>query len=442
MVSAVPGLLGWRWQRWQERDRDDVLRGQYHLGASPFLGSSRFRMGVADLLLSLAWESETPQGTVRHRDHLFARAADIEKDPLPELLQAGLRAAAAGQTVEAAVELDDLVLRPGAAAATLPRVAFAGRRPDGAPLTPKFGRFYPAAWFPDADRRGWMPLVRCTAASDTGVAVEAGHPLAGHSLSLAAKVVGTLDDSGDENRPAIDWLGDLVSGPGMQACWQGEATDFLEAESYARPDEAPDPQFYAPPRIVAHLDGRAQQTVGAIYRHIIPTDGRVLDLMSSVHSNLAGDQRFGALYGLGLNPQEMAENPRLDGAAIADLNTDRAIPFADRSFDAAICTVSIDYLIDPVRTVAEVARVLRPGGRFAVTFSNRWFPPKVTRVWTELHPFEQMALVVRYFEAAGGFTELETVSFRGYPRPMDDPYYRQMSTSDPVFAVVGRARKE
>ena len=399
-------------------------------------------MGVADLLLSLNWQSETPDGTVRHRDHLFARAADIEKDPFPEPLQTGLRGAAAGQTVDVPVALDDLVVRSGAAAAMLPRAAFAGRRPDGSPLTPKFGRFYPAGWFPDVDRRGWLPMVRCTAASDTGVAIEPGHPLCDVSVTLSAKVIGTLDGPGDDNRRAIDWLAELASGPGMQACWQGAATDFRDGQAYARPDEAPDPQFYAPPRITAHLDSRAQQTVGSIYRHIIPPDGRVLDLMSSVHSNLARDQRYGALYGLGLNGPEMSANDRLDGAVIGDLNTDRAIPFADDSFDAAICTVSIDYLVDPVRTVAEMARMLRPGAAFAVTFSNRWFPPKVTRLWTELHPFEQMALVVRYFERSGGFTELETISFRGHPRPMDDPYYRQITTSDPVFAVIGRAREE
>ena len=35
--------------------------------------------------------------------------------------------------------------------------------------------------------------------------------------------------------------------------------------------------------------------------------------------------------------------------------------------------------------------MLRPGGRFIVTFSDRWFPPKAIRVWTRLH------LVLDYF---------------------------------------------
>ena len=144
--------------------------------------------------------------------------------------------------------------------------------------------------------------------------------------------------------------------------------------------------FYAPPRITAHLDSRAQRVVGSFYREVTPEDGRVLDLMSSTHSNLARDQRYGALYGLGLNAAELTANERLDGAVIGDLNAGRAMPFADDSFDAALCTVSIDYLTDPVATVAEVARVLRAGAPFAVAFSNRWFPPKVTRLWTSATP--------------------------------------------------------
>lgn len=396
-------------------------------------------MGVMDLLLALEWRSDGPGGSVGHRDELFARAVDLDKDPLPGALLTALRGAGPGQSVAAAVALEDLILHSGAAPVTVPRAAFAGRQPDGAPLTPRTGRFYPAAWFPGADRRGWLPRVRCTAAAATGLALDPRHPLAGVPLRLSAKVLGRLEE--DNQRPAIDWMAALCDGPGMQACCQdavgAAATDFGDDGAYERPDAAPDPQFYAPPRITAHLDSRAQRNVGEIYRAVLPEDGRVLDLMSSVHSNLTADQPCGALVGLGLNGEEMNANPRLDGAVLADLNTDCAMPFADASFDAALCTVSIDYLTDPRRTVAEVARVLRPGAAFAVAFSNRWFPPKVTRLWTRLHAFEQMALVVQYLEGAG-FADLETISVRGYPRPMDDPYYRQIDTADPVFAVVGR----
>ena len=391
----------------------------------------------ADLLLSLDWESEASVGQVRHRDCLFASGADVEKDIFPDKLKAELAVAAPGQTIELPVTVEDLVMHPGVGPMTLPRSDFGARYADGTPLAPKFGRFYPANWFPSSDRRGWLPSVRCTAASAMGLTVDARHPLTGRALSLSTKVVGTLSEPIE--RMPIDWLSDLATGPGMQACHQGQPTEFLDEASYRRPDEAPDPQFYESARIVAHIDSRAQRISGAIYNEIIPEDGLVLDLMSSVHSNLLDGQMMGACYGLGLNAQEMKKNPVLSGAVVADLNSELDIPFVNGIFDAAICTVSIDYLVDPIRTVSEVARLLRPNAAFAVTFSNRWFPPKVTRLWTELNPFEQMALVVQYFEAAGGFTEIETRSYRGYPRPMDDPYYRQMNTSDPIFAVIGRA---
>ena len=391
----------------------------------------------ADLLLSLDWESEASLGQVRHRDCLFASGADVEKDIFPDTLKAELAVATAGQTIELPVTVEDLVMHPGVGPMTLPRSDFGARYADGTPLTPKFGRFYPANWFSTSDRRGWFPSVRCTAASPIGLTVDARHPLTGRALILSTKVVGTLSDPIE--RMPIDWLSDLATGPGMQACHQGQPTEFLDEKSYRRPDEAPDPQFYAPARIVAHIDSCAQRISGAVYNEIIPEDGLVLDLMSSVHSNLLDGQMMGACYGLGLNGQEMNKNPVLSGAVVADLNSKLDIPFVDGIFDAAICTVSIDYLVDPVRAVSEVARLLRPNAAFAVTFSNRWFPPKVTRLWTELHPFEQMALVVQYFETAGGFTEIETRSYRGYPRPVDDPYYRQMNNSDPIFAVIGRA---
>ncbi len=34
----------------------------------------------------------------------------------------------------------------------------------------------------------------------------------------------------------------------------------------------------------------------------------------------------------------------------------------------------------PLEVFAEIVRVLKPGGVLAVTFSNRWFPPKVIKL--------------------------------------------------------------
>ena len=88
-----------------------------------------------------------------------------------------------------------------------------------------------------------------------------------------------------------------------------------------------------------------------------------------------------------------------------DLNRDPALPFADATFDDATCCVSVDYLIRPVEVFAEVARVLRPGGRFVVTFSNRCFPTKVIRGWALADAAGCVAIVTRYFGLSGGFDE-------------------------------------
>ena len=139
-----------------------------------------------------------------------------------------------------------------------------------------------------------------------------------------------------------------------------------------------------------------------------------------------------------MNADELSANPHLSSHVVHDLNGDPKLPFSDGSFDFIVCTVSVEYLSRPFQVFAEAARVLKPGGYFIVTFSDRWFPPKVIRLWTELHPFERMGLVLEYFRQSGRFSSLATESYRGWPRPPDDKYYPQLGFSDPVFAVWGR----
>lgn len=86
--------------------------------------------------------------------------------------------------------------------------------------------------------------------------------------------------------------------------------------------------------------------------------------------------------------------------------------------------------------MAEIARVLKPGGIFVVTFSNRWFPPKAIRLWEGLHEFEHSAMVLEYF-IDNNFTYLNSWSLRGLPRPEDDRYADQILLSDPLYAVWG-----
>jgi ubiquinone/menaquinone biosynthesis C-methylase UbiE len=57
------------------------------------------------------------------------------------------------------------------------------------------------------------------------------------------------------------------------------------------------------------------------------------------------------------------------------------LPFADNTFQGAMCAVSIQYVTHPLRIFREVHRVLRAEAAFVVSFSNRCFPTKAAAVW-------------------------------------------------------------
>jgi hypothetical protein len=63
----------------------------------------------------------------------------------------------------------------------------------------------------------------------------------------------------------------------------------------------------------------------------------------------------------------------------------------------------------------------------------------VIRIWTELHPFERLGLVLDWLRQSGGFAAVRTESFRGLPRPLSDKYASITSRSDPIFCVWGWA---
>jgi SAM-dependent methyltransferase len=51
------------------------------------------------------------------------------------------------------------------------------------------------------------------------------------------------------------------------------------------------------------------------------------------------------------------------------------LPFADGDFDAVVCNFGIPHVPDQPRALAQVRRVLRPGGQFAMT---SWYGPDVS----------------------------------------------------------------
>ena len=144
-----------------------------------------------------------------------------------------------------------------------------------------------------------------------------------------------------------------------------------------------------------------------------------------------------SVTGLGLNRLELRKNPILNDHLVHDLNETPLLPFSSNTFDAVVCSLSIEYLTRPREIISEISRVLVPEGKIMLSFSNRWFPPKVTRLWLELHDFERMGLVLDYLLDNNTFSELCTFSARNWPRPADDRYAGDIVASDPVFVVAG-----
>jgi SAM-dependent methyltransferase len=191
---------------------------------------------------------------------------------------------------------------------------------------------------------------------------------------------------------------------------------------FARADESDDRDFYAPVRLVTHIDEGAIAAVGALYEELGCT-GDVLDLMSSWVSHFRAAPR--RLIALGMNAYELSRNEMATGGVVTDLNRSPALPFPDGSFDAVVCCVSVDYLVAPVPVFAEVHRVLRPGGQFVCTFSNRCFPTKAIRGWLAADDATHCKIVQAYFGASAPWVDV-----RAERRPTPGGH-------DPLYAVWG-----
>jgi SAM-dependent methyltransferase len=200
----------------------------------------------------------------------------------------------------------------------------------------------------------------------------------------------------------------------------------LPAGALGKQDDSDDLTFYAPPRLVTHIDDRAITALTAYYRAAILPQARVLDLMSSWVSHLPPECPYAEVVGHGMNAQELAANSRLDSYFIQDLNREVRLPLDDQTFDAALCCVGAQYLQHPVSIFSEVRRVLTPGAPFIVSFSNRCFPTKAVAIWLSLDTPGHAALVRLYLERAG-FDQVQVAVLS------------DGSVSDPLVAVVGRA---
>jgi ubiquinone/menaquinone biosynthesis C-methylase UbiE len=175
-------------------------------------------------------------------------------------------------------------------------------------------------------------------------------------------------------------------------------------------------------------------------RQIEPAQSRMLALAELAR----GERVLDVACGTGLVTFRAAEQVGADGAVVgtdisdamvqhvralavahgaAHVTAERmeaeALQLPDTSFDAVLCALGLMFVTDPVETLREIRRVLRPGGRaaFAVWGARKncgWaelFPIVERRVTSEVCPLffqmgtgESLALAMR----EAGFTDIRT----------------------------------
>lgn len=383
----------------------------------------------------MEWQSET----ARHTERYHGRKINFWRDIFPTAVAEEMMRQDVGETVRAELGPGELLPKPEQ------RMRFPVKyrqiRPEFVEIIPepRKGRFYPKGMLSDVANvfKENMEPFRCMETDQDRFIADFNHPLAGRAVRLSATVRELWEKESDTGGSCQVWPEIITDGPGMQARGNGGPTDFFSGGAFERDDARDDGLFYQAPRFVNHIDDTAIDVIRALYGSLLEHGDRVLDLMSSWTSHLPEGLEASRVTGLGMNAEELAANKRLTDFLVHDLNENPSLPLEDGGYDAVICTVSVEYLIHPFEVFRELHRVLAPNGLLVTTFSNRWFPPKAIQVWRELHEFERMGLVLEYFLDGGRFTNLETISVRGLPRPKDDRYYGERFVSDPVYAVWG-----
>jgi Methyltransferase domain len=192
--------------------------------------------------------------------------------------------------------------------------------------------------------------------------------------------------------------------------WDDVENPFADDQQsilFARLDNTPDTNFYQEARFVEHVDDQAVQLMTKYISNVAiqPGDTMILDLCSSwvSHIDTTVAANLQRLSGLGMNAKELQVNPVLTDYLVQDLNENPLLrKYDDHSIDVVLCQLSIDYLTRPLEVLKEVSRILKPGGRVHILFSNRLFLSKAVAGWTGGDDIDHAYTVACYLHFCGG----------------------------------------
>jgi SAM-dependent methyltransferase len=159
----------------------------------------------------------------------------------------------------------------------------------------------------------------------------------------------------DRSYPILDGVPQMVLDETLDAA----AVDAIDAWDELAEDYA------------AFVEGLGAARLGPIDRPLIGlARGDVLEVGCGDGRLLAQIAGVGSLVGVDLSP-EMTARAGARGFAVATAAAER-LPLRDRSVDTVLSGFYSMRYVDLDAALPEVARVLRPGGRFGFTLQGRW----------------------------------------------------------------------